>query len=462
MKKMISLASAAAIALGVCAGCGSGAGNSNGKTKLTVGEWPAEQGAELTNKTNQKLGFEQQNPDITIEGDTWIFDVQTFYPKAVAGTLPNLYKAHYTEADKIMKGGYSKDLTEIAKKKGYFDNINPIILDTISKGGKMYAIPEVAYVLGLACNVEMFEKAGLMNADGTPMQPKTWDEVADFAVKIKAATGKPGMAVPTASNVGGWLFTPIAWSYGVDFMEEQPDGKWKATFDTPEAVAALQYIKDLKWKYDVLPSNTLINYEEYFKTFGTEQVGIVISAGDIPRNIHKYEFDNNKLGMLAIPAGPKRHVTLLGGSMFCIANNASDAQVEAALKWLDFTGKTYLLTDDAKKAKDADLAQQIEEGRHIGIKSMQVWKSDSEVVKYEHKLIDDNANADPNHVKLYNEAVNDPSIEIQPEEPVCAQDLYALLDGCIQEVLTNKDADPAKLIAQANESFQKNYLDKQN
>ena len=38
----------------------------------------------------------------------------------------------------------------------------------------------------------MFEKAGLMNADGTPMQPKDWDEVVKFATKIKEATGKTG------------------------------------------------------------------------------------------------------------------------------------------------------------------------------------------------------------------------------------------------------------------------------
>ena len=458
MKKIVSIAAAAALALSVFSGCGF---KKQDDSTLSVGEWPAEQGPELTNKNNQKEAFEKANPGVTIKGDTWVFDVQSFYPKAAAGMLPNLYKAHYTEADKIMKAGYAKDLTKIVEENGYKDNLNPIILNTISKDGKIYAIPEVAYVLGLAYNVEMFDKAGLMNPDGTPMQPKDWDEVAEFAVKIKNATGKPGMAVPTSGNVGGWLFTPIAWSYGVKFMEQQSDGKWKATFDTPEAVAALQYIKDLKWKYDVLPTNTLINYEEYYKMFGTEQVGIVISAGDIPRNIHKYEFDNDKLGMLAIPKGPARHVTLLGGSMFCIANNASDKQMENALKWLDFTGKTYKLTDDAKNAKDADMKQQLEEHRHIGIKSMQVWNDNSEVVKYEHELIDKNANAEPNHVKLYNEAVNDPSIEVQAEEPVCAQDLYAILDGCVQEVLTNKDADPAKLIREANESFQKNYLDKQ-
>ena len=46
-------------------------------------------------------------------------------------------------------------------------------------------------------------------------------------------------------------------------MKKGDDGKWKATFNSPEAANALQYIKDLKWKYDVLPTNTLVNGVDY-------------------------------------------------------------------------------------------------------------------------------------------------------------------------------------------------------
>ena len=45
------------------------------------------------------------------------------------------------------------------------------------------------------------------------------------------------------------------------------------------------------------------------------------------------------------------------------------------------------------------------------------------------------------------------------EEPICAQELYGILDNCIQEVLTNKDADCAALLEKACSDFQKNYLD---
>jgi len=67
-------------------------------------------------------------------------------------------------------------------------------------------------------------------------------------------------------------------------------------------------------------------------------------------------------------------------------------------------------------------------------------------------------NININHVRLYNESLSDEKIELRPEEPVCAQELYAVLDGIIQEILTNKDADIAKLVKDACADFQANYL----
>ena len=93
---------------------------------------------------------------------------------------------------------------------------------------------------GIKYNTELFEQAGLMEADGTPKQPKDWYELADFAVQIKEKTGKSGFMFPTANNVGGWMFTALAWSFGTDFMEQDENGDWKATFNTPECAEALQ------------------------------------------------------------------------------------------------------------------------------------------------------------------------------------------------------------------------------
>ena len=252
----------------------------------------------------RKARFEEENKDFVIQGDPWAFDLKSFYSKAAGGQLPTIYGTHFTEVSQIIAAGYSADITDALKKQGIYDKINPQVLDLVSKDGKVYAFPSAAYILGIAFNVDDFQKAGLMNADGTPQQPKTWDELAQFAVKLKQATGKPGFVFPTANNNGGWQFTQIAWSYGADFMKQDSNGKWKAVFNSPECAAALQWIKDLKWKYDVLPANTFIDHTELYKTFGTGGASMVIGAGDTPNKLTAYEIDPNSVGMMATPADP--------------------------------------------------------------------------------------------------------------------------------------------------------------
>ena len=441
-------------------GCGSRdtSKDEQGRTIISVGDWPAESSSAFAVIEERKTRFEETNPDVVVEPDEWVFDRMSFYAKAAGGQLPTVYRAGYTELPEIINSGYSADLSGVLEKRGYDGMFNENIMELLSEDGKIFAFPSSAYILGLAFNTEMLGAAGLMTEDGTPLQPKDWDEMAEFAVKIKEATGKPGFVFQTANNTGGWIFTCLAWSFGVDFMEQDADGKWKATFNTPEAAEALQYIKDLKWKYDVLPSNTLIDGTESYKQFATGNAGMMITAGDIPSKVVQYGMTPDQLGMMALPAGPERYVTLLGGGVYCVSPEATEDQIDASIRWLE-TVYSYETTDEYKTNTLAELENQTNENRLIGIKSMSQWSEEAESLVWNHQMTDEYANSNPNHVRLYNEFVADCPAEIQPEEPVCAQELYGILDGCIQEVLTNENADCAALLEKANSDFQSNYLD---
>lgn len=458
MKRIAACTLATTLLALTCVGCGEKT-NSTSKTQISVGEWPTVEGTALTNLNKNKEDFEKQNPDITIIPDTWTFDLQTFYPKAAAGLLPNLFRTHFTEMSKLLDGEYVASLTDAMKKDGSLDNLNPVFMNAISKDGEIYAVPSEAYSLGLLYNVEMFEKAGLMNADGTPQQPKDWNEMVEFAVKLKETTGKPGLVLPTSNKSGGWYFTNIGWSFGVKFMEQQEDGKWKAKFNSDEAVQALQFIKDLKWKYDILPANTLIDQNEMNKTYATGGAAMMLGAGGTASNLATYETDPNIVGVMAIPAGPRRHVSLLGGTLKVVSSKSSESQVEAALKWLEFIGNSYKLTDEKKEMIEKKYNLMLENNQLVGVKGLSPWNDDSEFVAYDDRVREEKANINLNHVKLYNDSLKDSKIELQSEEPVCAQDLYGILDTCIQAVLEDKDADCRALLEKANADFQTNYLD---
>lgn len=459
--KVISLITAITMGMTMIGGCAGGKEKTDdGKVKITIAGWPDPNTDENGYKTQEEIAkkFMSENPDIIVEGDTFQFSTDTFYPRAEGGDLPTLFFLPFTEAEKIIRFGYAADLTEGFKRAGFYDSISSFVLDNISRDGKVYLIPRKVYSLGLAMNMEHMEAAGLVEEDGTPMAPKTFDELTQVAVKLKEATGKAGFIFPTTTNGGGWFFTALAWNFGGSFMTND-NGKWTATMDSPEVVSALQWLKDLKWKYDVLPETTLISNNEMNQSFGSGNVGMSFSTESFANTYSAYGFDINNIGFSYLPAGDKRHVTLMGGSYAAVNKNATQEQIDAAIKWIEFNGITMNLTDSIKdniKKTYEDLA---EHNNIVGIKDISIWGDDTEFVLYRNSVIDELKNVNPNHVRLYNECKD---IEYQAEEPMCAQDLYAALDACVQEVLTNKEADCAEVLKKANSDFQQNYLSYEN
>lgn len=459
--KIVCIIMAIAMIVSFMVGCNQKADTKDeqGRTVITVGNWPQNEGVDLDNINARKEKFEADNPDVVIEPDPWSFDLKTFYAKAAGGKLPILFEAHYTEIDQCISSGYSADLADTLKKYGYADSINKKVLDVISdKDGHIYAFPRSAYVLGLGYNVNLFEQAGLMEADGTPKQPKDWNEMVEFGQQIKKTTGKAAFSMPTTNNAGGWIFSVIAWSFGTEFMKQDKDGKWIATFDTPEAREALEFIKDMKWKYGIMPENSLIDNNKNYELFATDSAAMAIVAGSFTTYLTKYEMDPNKVGIMAIPAGPKKHVTLLGGGLYSVSDKASEDQIDAAIRWIETT-QNNKLTDDYKANKIKSIDEKLAKNEAVGVVSMSIWNTDTETVKFERDLIAEKANININHVKLYNDFVSKLPCEVRPEEPVCTQELYGILDGCVQAVLSDKNADCKALLKKANSDFQSNYLD---
>lgn len=453
----------AVLGLAVCASF-TGCGNSNkgrtedGRIAISTSGWPDPDSPDYPKAQEREQAFEAANPDVDLTGDTWSFDLKTFFPKAESGTLPTIYRCNFTEIQRIIDGEYAADLTDVLKQRGYEGKFSKKIVDVVSKDGRIYSFPISTYILGLAINMDLFKEAGLVEADGTPKQPKDWFEMAEYAKIIKDKTGKSGFIMPTMNNAGGWIFTVIAWSFGTEFMKQEEDGSWTATFDSPECVEALQFIKDLRWKYDVLPQDILIDNNITAEYIATGKAAIMLGSGTIGTQIATYSINPDTLGMMAIPAGPKRYVTLLGGDTRAIREDATEEQIDACIRFLEFTGNGYDIDESGKQALQDTIEKNLERGAVIGIKSLSPWNDESAKQQFNNELIEKYANVSPNNVRLYNEFLNDENVEVQPEEPVCAQDLYGVLDRCIQSVLGDKNADCAALLKKANEDFQTNFL----
>ena len=296
-KKIISGAIALSCAVGMLSGCGGGntAKTEDGRVVITVGDCPDPQtNPEGYKRVEEKIAkFEELHPDIKVVQDAYTFDTKSYMAKAEGGTMPTVYYLPLTEMDNVVRSGYAADITDEYKARGFYEQTNDFMMDLISEDGKVYFLPTSCYDVGLVANADYLAQAGYIKEDGTPVQPETWEDLAKMAEKIQQVTGKAGFIMPTMNNCGGWRFTPIAWSYGTEFMKRDDDGKWQATFNTPECVKALEFVKDLKWKYNVFPNNSLIGLDEVAKQMGTGEAAMALGE---PNQITQYMVIRSRSG----------------------------------------------------------------------------------------------------------------------------------------------------------------------
>ncbi len=222
MKKLLSILLVVALAIGMLSAC---ATNTSSSTDVAA---PAETSAASTSATAApeekvvlKLGiypadtdeaaieamegvitrFNETHPNVEVERAYYKYATDNIAPMAEAGTLPTIFESWFTEPQKLIRAGYVRDITDLLEARGWLDLITPAIRSLLSDAdGKVYGIPRDAYALGLMCNVELFEEAGLTNPDGTIQYPKTWEELAQTGKKIKDATGSSGFVLLPAKT----------------------------------------------------------------------------------------------------------------------------------------------------------------------------------------------------------------------------------------------------------------------
>lgn len=464
LKKVLSLLLAVSMGAAMLSACGGNktATTEDGKVVITVGNWPDEESnpKQYATRMQMKADFEAKYPDILIKTDSWAYDVKTFAAKAEGGTLPTVYNTYATEIRKIIDLGYSADITATLKDSGYYDALSTDMMDIVSEDGKVYVLPSSAYSLGIVINMNLFEQAGLLMEDGSPKVPKTFDDVKEMSKLIKEKTGKAGFLFPTTENGGGWNFTNLAWSFGGDFMEETNDG-WKADF-TDGVTNALKFLRDMKWEDKSLPESTLINNTEAMKMIATDQAAMAFAhPGQLNVLTTQFGMSTEAIGYVKMPEGPGGRVALMGGDYVAFAPEATPEQLDAVLKWLVFKGDVpeSKLTDEIKETVRRAQQEKADAGRVMGVNDIVLWSGANEVEAYKLEVIEELRNIDKKNVADYNDKTG---LSYRTEEKVCAQELYALLDSCIQEVLTNETADCQAVLDQAEADFQNNNLNNEN
>lgn len=457
-KKITAIVLASLMVVGAVSGCGTAKkAEDNGKIKISVGKWP-EKGTDGYNiRQKQVERFNEKYPDIEIEGDTYTYSVDTFTAKATAGTLPTIIPTWFTEVNKIINAGYAADITDALDKAGWLSQMNGDIVKYVSDNdGKVFGIPTKVYAQGLYINKPLFEQAGLVDGNGDVIIPRTYDELYETAKTIKEKTGKAGFGLPTINNNGGWHTINIAWAYGADFLSKSSDGKYTSVMNTPETIAAYEWVKKMR-AAKVFPDNPNLVMDNLMELFASGQLAMMFGEPNYISSMGiKYGKDPEDVVLASIPAGPKGRTSQMGGDLYMIAANATPEQIDACLKWIDFTGYGPTLEDDAIVNMKESFQDVINRGGAVTTRDTFYLWTGEERIKRLSDARKDYANVPEKNIADY---IEFDGVTLMPEPEVGCQELYSELDKVVQEIYADSNADVAALIKTASDNWQVNCLD---
>lgn len=438
-------ATTALLTLAACAdgttpaeGGGAAAIDENAPVTITIGDRPTPDKPNDIAAFDRKVkAFTEKFPTITVKSTETKWDAQTFQAQVAGGSLPTVMSISFTEPQNMIPNKQLPDITDELKRLDLTKDLNPETLKIVQDdAGRIYGVPIEAFSVGLAYNRALFKQAGL----DPDKPPTTWDEVRQYAKQITEKTGKAGYAQLTKDNTGGWMLTTMTYSMGGTV--QSTDGK-KSTFNDAPTKKALQLLKDLRWTDNTMGTNFLYNQEEIRQDFAAGKIGMVLQASDAyDMAVKNFGMKPADYGHGGLPQDGGPHGTLTGGTIKMINPKAGKNEILAALKWIKWYELDKYTTETAAVA---DAKTSVADKGFVGRPGISPL-SEATYEQY-NKWREPYANVPVTQFQGYIDSTK--TLKLLPEPSNKAQEVYAMLDPVVQQVLTKKDADIDKLLTDA-------------
>jgi multiple sugar transport system substrate-binding protein len=168
--------------------------------------------------------------------------------QSLAGVGPDLFDAGEGNLNVLIDSDIAWDITDELKKRGV-DVERDVwkAMQSISvRDGRVYGFPSNAASNAIFINKPLFDKAGIPYPKGS----WTWEQFLPVAQKLTLRDEK-GRATQFGVLVDWWLWPQFVIQWGGRVYSE--DGT-KCVIDSPQAIAGVQFLHDLIYKYKVMPS----------------------------------------------------------------------------------------------------------------------------------------------------------------------------------------------------------------
>jgi ABC-type glycerol-3-phosphate transport system substrate-binding protein len=394
---------------------------------------------EFDNKVAQ---FEAANPGISVRAVQYQWLPATFAAKLASGTLPTVFTVPFTDGRSLGDNGQLANLTKYAQAEPYYKEFNPsVIAEGVDSKKQVIAIPEAAYAQALSYNRQLFSQAGL----NPNKPPTTWAQLEADAKQISQRTGKAGYAEMGASdNTAGWILTTVTDALG-GRMETGIGAKAKATFDTQQAVQALNMLKQMRWGDNSMGANFGLSWGTINQAFAAGQIGMFISGSDVYTNMVQADNINPSIyGLAPVPLAKSKTAGVMGGgTLAAVSPKSTPAQISAAMKWISFYYMDKLIN---RKAAIQDAKTLIKDKQPVGVPELPVF--DQKLYEASQRWIKPYVNVPESQFAPFNNGIFSENVIPEPES--ATQAIYGDLDSVVQSVFTNQGADPGSLLSAAN------------
>ena len=318
-----------------------------------LAEEPA--GPSLTRMVNE---FMAANPNIKVQLEpVSVKDkVDKFVTQARGGNPPDVVRVLTTDVPSFQAMGAVLNLEPMVAKAGgkaYKDQFSDFLINAMTFGGSLYAIPHEGDAFVLYINTRLWKEAGL----DPDKPPKTFEELR--AANLKLTDSKKNryaygmLAEPAIAAI--WMQSWFT-AYGTDFFNADYTD---TLVDSPKGIEAFKFYTGMVTQDKVVPPGpTEVNYGAQVTLFAQEQVAYIhgpyATAGSIITANPKLE-----PVLKAIPF-PGTKATAGRGTVYCIGKDSKNAEAAWQLiQWLSkdenqlrfFTEATMLPTRKSALSK---------------------------------------------------------------------------------------------------------------
>jgi len=199
-----------------------------------------------------------------------------------SGQTPNVVSVTVMRASKFFKPGQALDLKQYVPND--LKKWEPMFLDRVTKGGKVYAVPGTAGALTLAVNLTLAEEVGWK----APPYATAWtlDSFMEYA-KLLKAKGKYATVLFSGSNPIPYVTAWFA-SFGVEFFK---NGDYsKVTIDSPQTRKALAWMRMMIDEGYVPPNASQIIDDDSVALSAAGNIGANIWIANPPAKTAYYPF----------------------------------------------------------------------------------------------------------------------------------------------------------------------------